>query len=309
MFGEHAVVYGQPALAASIGVRTNVNVELRGNNSVKISSEGVASTEGYIEKSQDGYEFVSQGKIDKLEFVVRVVELTFDYLDAFQGLDISISSDLPLGSGLGSSSAVTTATAAAVSSALDTKLKREEIVELAYEAEVEVQGAASKTGVNVAAFGGFLKVRGENLEMIENIPELNITIDYTGVHGNTGEQVRKVKDLRESSPNIINPIILTIGDITEVGVDALKRKDLRKVGVLMNTNQNLLEALRVSSPELKSLIEASRSSGAYGAKLTGGGGGGCIIALGDGKSDISTGIMKNGGDPITTKVGGEGLKY
>ncbi|MFP4005541.1 MAG: mevalonate kinase [Candidatus Hadarchaeia archaeon] len=308
-FGEHAVVYGQPALAASINVRTDVKASIRKDNVLKINSQGVAHTEGRIKKVDGNYRFSSTQGLDKLNFVVKTVEKTLNYIDSANGLNIEISSDIPLGSGLGSSSAVTTAVAAAVSSELDFPLKRKEISEIGYETELDVQGAASKTGVNVAAFGGFLKVREERLDRVENIPELNVLIGYTGIHGDTGEQVRKVRKLRESRPDTINPIIMNIGDITEVGTEALKGEDLLKVGVLMNANQNLLEALRVSSPELRSLIQASRNAGAYGAKLTGGGDGGCMIALTDGNKRILNIIRQNGGDPIQTKVGVEGLKY
>ncbi len=226
------------------------------------------------------------------------------------GLRVSISSDIPTGSGLGSSSAVTTATAAAASSAFGENLSREEISQLAFEAEKKVQGAASRTGVNVATRGGFLKIRKEETEKLDELPELDIIIGYTGDYGDTGKLVEKVKNLRDSRPEIVNPILKAIGKSTEKGIKSFTENNLRKVGTLMNANQALLEGLRVSSSKLRSLIRSAREAGALGAKLTGAGGGGCMIALNQNKSnDISEAIKKAGGKPIEAKIGVEGLKY
>lgn len=250
------------------------------------------------------------GNLGRLRFVTKVSELTLNTLGKNHGVRLNIESDVPAGSGLGSSSAVTTATAAAISTALDKKLDRDEISRIAYEAEKGVQGAASRTGVSVASHGGFLRVQKEDRERLKDLPELNVLIGYTGKHGNTGKLVAGVRKLKESHPEIINPIMEAIGKITEVGIESLREDRLEKVGVLMDANQNLLEGLRVSSSELWGLISAARSAGALGAKLTGGGGGGCMIALNITEIDeMYKSIEKAGGKPIEAKIGAEGLVY
>ncbi len=305
-------MYGQPALAAAISVRTEVEVELHEEgNKFEVVSERIGSLEGKVEK-RDGAWCISEkrGDVDELEFVTKVTELTFNHVKNAKGIRLNIRSGLPSGSGLGSSSAVTTATAAAVSSVLDCDLSREEIANLAYNAEVEVQGAASRTGVNVATYGGFLRIQEDEREVLDKLSELRLTIGYTGKYANTGELVAGVRNRREEKPDLINPMIETIGKITDTGIEALKKDKIEKLGVLMNANQNLLEGLGVSSPKLRQLISATRNSGAIGAKLTGAGGGGCMIALSeDGREKIVNAIEDEDGIAIKTKVGDKGLKY
>ncbi|KXB07074.1 hypothetical protein AKJ52_00980 [candidate division MSBL1 archaeon SCGC-AAA382C18] len=311
LFGEHAVVYGQPALATAINVRTDVSGEILDGPKFEVVSEKVGHVEGNIEK-KNGKWIISDkgGDVEELSFVTKVTELTFNHVQNARGLKLHIESGLPLGSGLGSSSAVTTATAAAVSSILDEDLEREEIAQLAFDAEIEIQGAASRTGVNVATYGGFLRVLEDERKKLEELSELGLIIGYTGKYANTGELVAGVRARREEKPEIINPMIETIGNITDTGIKALKKDELEKIGVLINANQNLLEGLGVSSPELRTLIKATRDSGAIGAKLTGAGGGGCMIALSpNNREDIVEAIEDENGKAIKAKVGAEGLRY
>lgn len=311
LFGEHAVVYGQPALATAIDIRAEARAEPVPNKLFKIRSEGVGQLDAKIKKRNGNWSVCEKkGDIKKLEFVSKAAELTINHVDKAQGLKIFIESGIPLGSGLGSSSAVTTATIAAVSKELGKKLSREKISQLAYETELGVQGAASRTGVSVASYGGFLRVQDENVERLEGLPELDIVIGYTGEYGNTGELVAGVKGLKDSRPALINPIIESIGKTADMGIESLREKNLGKVGVLMNTNQNLLEGLGVSSPDLRDLIAAAREAGARGAKLTGAGGGGCMIAL-KSKEDrkIYEAIKKEGGEPMQARTGAKGVRF
>ncbi|KXB04226.1 hypothetical protein AKJ48_03270, partial [candidate division MSBL1 archaeon SCGC-AAA261O19] len=225
------------------------------------------------------------------------------------GLELEILSDIPVGSGLGSSSAVTTATIAATSAVMGEVLGGEDVSELAFSAEKAVQGPASRTGVSVATQGGFARIQGREMENLEELPPLDIVIGYTGIYGSTAETVRRVKQLRESNSMITNPILETIGAITQAGIQAVKEGDFKKGGALMNANQNLLEGLGVSSEDLDRLITAARGSGALGSKLTGGGGGGSMIALSESDPQgIVEAIKGAGGQPIATEIGVEGLK-
>ncbi|KXB07046.1 hypothetical protein AKJ51_02185 [candidate division MSBL1 archaeon SCGC-AAA382A20] len=311
LFGEHAVVYGQPALLASIGLRTTVEAEPLDNRRIEVESEGLGEMSGKVEKIEEKWKIREKsGDITQLRYVTRVAELVFNYLDSGKGVSLTISSELPPGSGLGSSSAVTTAAGVAVSSILGEDLEKDKIAQLAYEAEVDIQGAASHAGVSVATHGGFLRVQGDQLKNLENFSELDILIGYTGNYADTGKMVEKVRDLKESNPEIYGPIIKTIGKATEGGIESLKDNNLEKVGVLMNANQNLLEGLDVSTPKLRNLIETARDFGALGAKITGAGGGGCMIALGSKNIEKTVdAIEENDGVPIKTKIGLEGLRY
>lgn len=310
LFGEHAVVYSQPALAAAIDLRTRVKSESRDDMRVLVDSEGVGKLEGVV-RGKGGQWTIEKksGDVRELEHVVKAVESTFSHLGDGGGLELEILSDIPVGSGLGSSSAVTTATIAATSAVMGEVLGGEDVSELAFSAEKAVQGPASRTGVSVATQGGFARIQGREMENLEELPPLDIVIGYTGIYGSTAETVRRVKQLRESNSMITNPILETIGAITQAGIQAVKEGDFKKGGALMNANQNLLEGLGVSSEDLDRLITAARGSGALGSKLTGGGGGGSMIALSESDPQgIVEAIKGAGGQPIATEIGVEGLK-
>ncbi len=305
------MVYGEPALVTSIDSRTVVEIERNSEKKVLINSKGVGRLKGDIKKDNGIWSIENKkGDIAELKFVSKAIEKTLNHLRKAGGLEIRIESNLPLGSGLGSSSAVTTAVIGATSSLLGERMDKENISQLAYNTEVEIQGAASRAGVTVATHGGFLKIEGEEMVELNNLLKPKLLIGYTGTHANTAELVESVRKLKESKPKLIEPIIETIGRTTEIGIEALNEKDLEKVGALMNVNQNLLEGLNVSSPKLRKLIKAAKEAGSIGAKLTGSGGGGCMIALTeDNMKEIERSIKEKNGDPIRAKVGVEGLKY
>lgn len=274
-------------------------------------SKDVGKVVGSVGKGSEGWKILDrEGDINRLRYVLRVSEKVFNYLDMGEGLKLSIKSEIPLGSGLGSSSAVTTAVSGAVAFAMREKLEKEEIINLAFQAEKEIQGSASRAGVSVATHGGFLKTKKDDITKLGDLPNTDIVIGYTGNHANTGKLVRKVRKEKEDRPEIYEPIIKAIGQNTRSGIRALRENKLEEVGVLMNGNQNLLEGLRVSTPFLSKLIKDSRDAGALGAKITGAGGGGCMISLVDGKSEgIKEAIKKNSGVPIKTEIGKGGIKY
>ncbi|MBS3815341.1 MAG: mevalonate kinase [Hadesarchaea archaeon] len=309
-FGEHAVVYGQPALATAINLRTKVKGKSRDDNKVIVKSHGIGSLEGVIECEDNKWVLKEKkGDTKNLSYVIKAIEVTLNQVEEGGGFELEITSDIPPGSGLGSSSAVTTATIAAVSNLMNNSLDKDMITDLAFETEKLVQGPASRTGVSVATHGSFALIQDEEIDVREDLPQLNIVIGYTGSHGSTAEAVGRVKELKNTRPNITNPILETIGEITQNGMKAVKEGDLDKVGVLMNANQALLKGLDVSSDHLESLIKAAHEAGAKGAKLTGGGKGGSMIAIIDEKQQkIVKAIREANGKPIEAEIGVNGLE-
>lgn len=281
------------------------------DNKFLIKSEKVGELSGEVQKKDSEWVIKNKkGDLEGLKFVTKVSELVFNKLNKGGGVELNINSKIPPSSGLGSSSAVTTSTAGAVSSLLKAKLEKKEIIKLAYQAEKEIQGEASRAGVSVATTGGFLKVQQDKFEKIEDLKKLKLVIGYTEKCGDTGKLVKKVKKLKNSRPEIYDPMIKTIGKTTEKGIENLKKGDLEKVGALMNANQALLEGLDVSSPEIRNLVDASLDAGAIGAKITGAGGGGCILALGiDNIEEIEKAIIEENGRPIKVEIGLRGLEY
>jgi mevalonate kinase len=126
----------------------------------------------------------------------------------------------------------------------------------------------------------------------------------------TKNMVEGVKALKDRNPEVVDPIIYTMASLSQVGLDALLRKDTQKLGDLMNLNHGLLSAIGVSTIELDDLVYASRREGAIGAKLTGAGGGGCMIALADDENlgKVEKGIRSARGHSMRVNLTDEGVK-
>jgi mevalonate kinase len=189
-------------------------------------------------------------------------------------------------------------------------LEEEEIARLGREAESKVQGASSGIDPFVSTYGGAIYYRDGRFDR-QQINPLSIVIGYTGSPSSTKNMISNVSHLREKYPKIIDHIFDVIGDISERSKIILEEDNLNEneLGDLMNLNNGLLEALGVSSFSLSNLINAALLAGAFGAKIIGAGGGGCIFALSSGKEkEVSTAIKMAGGVPIPVEISYDGVR-
>ena len=284
LFGEHAVVYGEPAVPCAIERRARVSVEARDDDRIRVHAEDL-SLNGFTVEYSDG----SDGGPD-VDVAESLVQAGIGYIDAAveqardaagrpeAGFDITVESEIPLGAGLGSSAAVTAAGIDAGTRELGVELTAKEVAERAYQAELEVQnGEASRADTFCSATGGAVRVEGDDCRAID-APDLPFVIGFDGGAGDTGQLVAGVRALREEY-DFAAETVESIGDIVRSGEEALAAGDVAELGELMNFNHGLLEALGVSSRSLDQMVWAARDAGALGAKLTGAGGGGCIVAL------------------------------
>ncbi len=285
LFGEHAVVYGEPAIACAVELRTRVTVT--GSDSITISSD--LGTTGL---DHDIHPYVSSA-IEKL---------------GRRNVSVKISSDIPVGSGLGSSAAVTIATLAAINLEFKLGHSNEELARMGHEIEQKVQGAASPTDTFVSTFGGVVEIPSRRrLDMLE----CGVVIGNTNKGATpkkTAKLVKHVALLREEYPEVIDPIIRMIGSFSKKGEILVKKKDYISLGKLMNVNHGLLDALGVGTAELSALVYAARNAGAYGAKITGAGGGGCMVALTDSPREVASAIENAGGRAIISHFNSCGVK-
>ncbi|WP_231183622.1 mevalonate kinase [Haladaptatus sp. DYF46] len=284
LFGEHAVVYGEPAVPCAIERRATVTVESRDDDRLRVNAEDL-SLDGFTIEYGRGTDETPD--VDVSESLVRAAT---GYIDASveqvreatgipdAGFDITVESDIPLGAGLGSSAAVTVAAIDAATRELGVSLSSDELADRAYQAELAVQdGEASRADTFCCATGGAVRVEGDDCRKIE-APDLPIVVGFDGGAGDTGKLVAGVRALREEY-DFAAETVESIGDIVRRGEQVLAEGDVEKLGMLMNFNHGLLEALGVSSRSLDNMVWAARDAGALGAKLTGAGGGGCIVAL------------------------------
>jgi mevalonate kinase len=242
LFGEHAVVYGKPGVAMAIRPRVFVTV--------RKSKTAHHARSPYIDSCFD-------------EMGVRG--------------SVYVNSQLPSSSGLGSSAAVTVATLAAINDEFGKNLTMEEIAAIAYRIEKKVQkGRASPTDTSVSTFGGIVLITGTQRRRLppQNLP---LVIGNSLVSHSTAKMVEKVAEFRKKNPDICDPVLDAIGAVSLCAIRNLNNN--HELGRLMDTNHALLEALGAGHPVLSRLILAARAAGAYGAKLTGAGGGGCMIAI------------------------------
>jgi len=293
LFGEHAVVFGEPALCTAINLRAEVFVR------------------PHQEWRADG------GSIDEPRY--RYVKAAVAKAKTRVPMWIEVRSMVPSGAGLGSSAAVTVATLGAlhgVAGVLDPPT----IAREAFEVEHEVQGRASPIDTSTATAGGALLVlrepRDDLLWTIERdtrrwclhrarLPDFEFVIGNTGISAATGPLVAKVKDRVERDPRAAD-MVREIGRITLEGLAALQRRDLVQAGRLMDRNHALLTELGVGHEMLDRLVAAARPS-SYGAKLTGAGGGGSIVALTDRPEETAQAIRAAGGKAFVVRPDSAGV--
>jgi len=316
LFGEHSVVYGKPAIAAAIDLRTYVSAEFNESGAVKIEAHDIKTPGLIVSFSEDEIYFESDyGKAaEVLSYVRQAIELIREEAGAGEkGITVSITSQIPVGAGLGSSAAVAVATIGAVSRLLGVEMSNEEVGKFGHRVELLVQGASSGIDPTVSAIGGIIHYEKGSFEHLP-FRELPIVVGYTGSSGPTKELVAMVRRTREEMPEIIEPVLVGMGKVVEKARGVLLSElddEVRfsRLGRLMNINHGLLDALGVSTKKLSELVYAARVAGALGAKITGAGGGGCMYALSPEKqSEVATAITIAGGTPMITGISREGLR-
>lgn len=311
LFGEHFVVHGEPAIVVAIDRRARAEAELRQDRRLRFQSANL-NTSCYFE---NGVFKVEQGDAKEAKLKFEPVKLAVEKVLAASGksvgLDITINSAIPVGAGLGSSAAVVASVTAAVSALLGLEFSKQEIFRIAFEAEKIVHGTPSGVAPAIATFGGTLLFQVDTgfkpLEVETDIP---LVIGDTGVERSTKIQVEKVRETMDSFPQIADSLRKAAREIVLRAVAALQENALETLGRLMNINHALLYGIGVSDESLEWLTNAARKAGALGAKLTGAGGGGCMVALArpERLENVSEAIMRAGGSPFIAKKTDEGVK-
>ena len=295
LLGEHGVVYGKPALAMAISLKVAVDIE-RGKqytiNSQPIEEKKHAYISRAIQKIWDGYP-----------------------------LNITTFSQIPSASGLGSSAAITTATLAALLE-MKNSFSKEKVAKYGFEIEYEIQGMASPIDTSTCSYGNAIMVwkkekegyiwsisKNDNKWFIYpfEMPEMSIVIGVSKIKSKTPTIVKKVRKFIEHSSFAFD-LLNEMENLVLEGIEALRRKDLVRFGEIMNENHKILYNIGASSKELEKLVAAAKKAGAYGAKITGAGGGGSIIAIGDEAKKIMEALKEKGKDAYIIIPDKEGVK-
>ena len=272
LFGEHAVVYGRPAIALPIPLAVEAAVRKEGDGiNVLIPRWGI---EQKVRPSAPGF----AGIIATLMSQIGL---------ARENMTIEVFPHIPRAMGLGGSSALAVAILRAADEAYGLQLSDGRINELAFECEKTAHGTPSGIDNTVATYGTPLLYQRQQDEAQQQARFANITlgqplemvIGVTGKESLTADTVARVRASWQQYPDRYESLFDQIGQLTSSGHIALQEGRLDELGELMNLCHGYLNALQLSTPELEELVHIARRNGAIGAKLTGGGGGGSMIAL------------------------------
>lgn len=308
LFGEHAVLYKKPALAAAVERRAYAETRLMEEGCVLLSSTAFSKPYRY---RIEGGELKGRGERELAKLAQGIAGL-LSRLEQVAGVEVRIDSKVPVGSGMASSASVAAAISKSVSTLFGRELEGAELLNAVYGFEKIIHGKASKTGPACAVFGGVIWVewRGEEMRAfrLEESLEPPLIMACTGESTKTKEMIALVSYLYEMEPSLVGDLLDTIKGITIRGRESIARKDLRAVGRLMNINHGLLAALGVSSPGLERLVMAARREGALGSKLSGGGGGGCIVAVSEDPQALALKLKSAGIDAFTAPISRQGAR-
>ncbi len=208
--------------------------------------------------------------------------------------------------GFGSSSAVTVATLKAIRP----NATNQELFDAAYTIVLDIQGKASGFDVAAAVYGGTLYyVKEKTIEPL-HIPDMPLIVGYTGVKADTTTLIEQVAKKKEENPEKVDRIFDAIAKLVEEAKKKMMEGDWERVGRLMDFNQEYLRDLGVSSEKLESLIKAASDAGAWGAKLSGAGGGDCMITLApeDKRDAVEKAIQEAGGEVVNVTPNAEGVR-
>lgn len=310
LFGEHAVLFGKPCIVTAVGQRMKATVELTEDPIFQLDAPDVQ-----IENYKKPMDELGQGNIPKgakfVETAIRNFTHARSDLARLKGIKVTTKSEFNSQFGFGSSSASTVCVIKALSELTRAKLTNKAIFKLAYKTVLDIQGVASGFDVAAATFGGtiYFVIGGKVLKPLK-ISSLPLIIGYSGVKADTVALVKEVKEKANKYPRVIDDIYNSIADLVNLAKKAIEKREWKSVGELMNFNQGYLASLGVSSDKLESMIYAGREAGAYGAKLSGAGGGDCMIAVAPNKSRkaVEQAINKAGGQSINISANVEGVR-
>lgn len=296
LFNEHFVVYDIPSIVSAIGDYTLATVEPTESGGVQLVDNRPA-TPGYKEDKMEHQK-------DSLRRILDAMDINQD-----ENLKITLGGELYCASGVGASAASCTAMARALNEYFNKGFDDDRINDIAYEGEKGYHGNPSGVDNAASTYGGLIWfVRGENniFESISLNEPVEIVMGNTGKVANTKAAVAGVRERKDKEPERYCGLFEDARKLALDARKALEEQDIKKVGEFMDRNHSLLQQIEVSDDSLDMLVETARDAGAVGAKMTGGGLGGYMVALTPGKElqdRVATAIEEKGFKVLRTKIG------
>ena len=303
LIGEHAAVYGFPCLAAAVDKKLTVKLNKRTDGNIIIRSDS------FKETLQSDWQKIT-GKIEPAgQYLTAALRTVSALISDKTGMDMEIKSGFSGRYGLGSSAAVTAGTIAGIAALFGLNLSKEELFKLAYRSILTVAEDASGYDAASVIFGGviYYKKGDSKPEKIDANP--NLLVCYSGSKADTVEMVRIVAGKMNSHRKAVLKIFESTAELVEQARQSLISHQYDIFGKLMNFSQDYLEDLGVATPKLNELILKARKAGALGAKISGAGGGDCLIALVDGRNSpkVVQALIEAGGEIVDTAITSKGV--
>ncbi len=275
LLGEHAVVYGQPAIAIPLPqLQTKVTIlasPIAPSGTIQILSPAIGLDAQITDLAEE----------HPIKKALSLLANHFN-LSNLPAMKVLIHSDIPVAAGLGSGASVSVALIRAVSSFIGHPLHDEQVSAIAFEVEKIHHSTPSGIDNTVITFGrSLLFEHGKAMQFIDLKEAFDLIIADSGEKSSTRETVEMVRHDFQNAPHLYQDYFDNIGILVKQALFALQIGSMNTLGSLLTENQLILNKMKLSTPKLDDLIGAAMQSGALGAKLTGGGGGGCIIALVD----------------------------
>ena len=297
LFGEHAVVYGRPAVAAALTHGLGASAEKSEHGPLlRIPRWG---THGLEVRPFLG---LSEGAVSK----AFETALTFAGCGEDEPVLVTIDGALPLGVGLGSSAAFGVALLRALSDHRGTPLEEDALIAGADAIERVFHGQPSGLDHTVVIHGGCVRYRRDDSPLFRRVVfgrPIPLVVAWTPRHGSTRDAVEAVRQRHGVLPDHYDSLFDAMEALAEAGVEALEDGDLPRLGALFDLNHGYLNACGVSHPSNEKMVAVARENGALGAKLTGAGFGGAVIALPSGHPDALAMALKNDGfDVFVTEL-------
>ena len=307
LLGEHAVVDNHPCLVTAVDQRMRVTVEILDILEFQLEAMDVNVT-GYRKPLRE----LGVGDIPKgAKFVEIAIKNINEKYPIKTGLKITTTSEFSSQFGFGSSSASTVCVVKALSQLLKLKLTNKEIFDISYKTVLDIQGKGSGFDVGAAVYGGtlYFVTGGKMIEPLK-IRSLSLIVGYSGVKADTVTLMNNVKVTFANKQDRLTKIYNDIEDLVNQAKVVLVKGDLKTFGELMNKNQKYLQELGVSIDKLDNMIKGALAAGAYGAKLSGAGGGDCMIAISpeNKEKEVERRIKQAGGEIIDVATNAEGVR-
>ncbi|MBI3841183.1 MAG: mevalonate kinase [Thaumarchaeota archaeon] len=290
--GEHFVVHGAWALAAAIPRKSRVEV----------------SKSDRLRVSSDRFRGANHPALRAIARVVVAMSKEFSFSPS---LTVAVSSQVPEGSGLGSSASTMVALSSSLSRLHSLRLSLDEVIRFSMIGEGQIHGRPSGIDSTVCARGGvILFTPGTSPKQVRLSRPRSLVVCHSGITRSTRRQINRVSGVKEMFPSLFAGLTESASEVSLMAADLLKKDDMKGLGRLLNFNHAVLSTLGVSNRALDRLVDLLLSLGCYGAKLTGAGGGGSVLAVApEGKEkSIISGLKARGFDAFIAGIPVKGVE-